>query len=307
VNPKRSTKNGPFCWQSKDARRQIRDAFDATRNVASALAVYDALTEIASDEQNETFVTAHAWIARMSGVSVRTIQNHLKVLAELKIVAIKTPGLRAKSTYTLLPFCNGCATISNHDRTIGDSQIQATLPRYEESKKNQQKMRKNLPAGPAAPSAVGEKSMPARSPLFDALAAACDGDPTKMTKSAIRACSVALAEIKQADPLVQSSDFSERAGRYRLKYPNAALTSSALRTHWHELGDSNGRGRPSPRQRLQEPHPQWQRVLKEYFDDPVVLKDEKNWQPGAWDRLSDSDQTSIMEAWNKIPEAQRLP
>ena len=61
----RSIKGVPFCWQSKAVRRAIREAFDATHNVASALAVYDALTEIASDEESETFATTHAWIQRM--------------------------------------------------------------------------------------------------------------------------------------------------------------------------------------------------------------------------------------------------
>lgn len=112
----RATTDGPFCWQNKSARRRIREAFDATNNVASALAVYDALCEIASDASDkgrevQTFTTTHAWIQRMSGVSVSTIKKHLAVLSETGLVHVSTPGLRAPSIYTLL--ANGCPTSAN--------------------------------------------------------------------------------------------------------------------------------------------------------------------------------------------------
>lgn len=99
----RSIKGGPYCWQSKAVRRRIRDAFDASNNVATALSVYDALTEIASDSQAETFTTTHAWIQRMSGVGVTTIKHHLAAFSELGLLRIFTAALRAPSTYTLLP------------------------------------------------------------------------------------------------------------------------------------------------------------------------------------------------------------
>jgi hypothetical protein len=75
VNEPRSIDDGPWCWQNKAARRRIRDALDATNNVASALATYGALTEIASDEQANPFTTTHAWISRMSGASRRAAQS----------------------------------------------------------------------------------------------------------------------------------------------------------------------------------------------------------------------------------------
>jgi hypothetical protein len=108
----REPKDGPWCWQSKAARRRIREAFDATNNVASALSVYDALCEIASDDQSEVFTTTHAWIQRISGVGISTIKKHLAVLSEVGLVTISTPRLRAPSTFVLLPFGNGCPTVS---------------------------------------------------------------------------------------------------------------------------------------------------------------------------------------------------
>lgn len=140
MNTARSTRDGPFCWQSKAARRAIRQAFDATNNVTSALAVYDALTEIASDTGAETFTTTHAWIQRMSGVSVSTIKKHLSVFAELSLITVSTPALRAPSTYVLLSLANGCPTLANDKPALANSSQSGPLAtseeRSEENKKN---------------------------------------------------------------------------------------------------------------------------------------------------------------------------
>lgn len=110
----------PFCWQAKAARRLIRTSLDATNDTASTLGVYDALTEIASDNSSEEFLTTLAWIGNMSGYSKRTVQKRLADLEQLKLVEIKTPSLRAPSTYRLLPCGNGCATSGNGCRTISN-------------------------------------------------------------------------------------------------------------------------------------------------------------------------------------------
>ena len=94
--------DAPFCWQHKPALRLIREAFDADKTVASALAVYLALTEIASDEESEVFTTTHAWIAQKCGVSPRTVQDRLNGLVEISLVEIHTPALKSPSTYRLL-------------------------------------------------------------------------------------------------------------------------------------------------------------------------------------------------------------
>ena len=118
MNCKRSTKDGPFCWQNKHVLRAIRDHFDATNNVSSALAVYLALTEIASDKQSELFDRRIGDIAARAGVSYKTANKVLHRLKSLSFIAItrhKVSGTNenAPSTYQLLKFSNDCPTLGN--------------------------------------------------------------------------------------------------------------------------------------------------------------------------------------------------
>ncbi len=136
MKPARTIQDGPFCWQNKLARRTIRDAFDATNNVATALAVYDALTEIASDAQAEAFKTTHAWIQRLSGVGVTTIKKHLSAFSDLGLVEIKTPALRAPSSYTLLGIGNGWLAIADGCPALANTTQSAPLATSEERLKN---------------------------------------------------------------------------------------------------------------------------------------------------------------------------
>jgi len=99
----RYIKFAPFCWQHKSALRLIRESFDADKTVASTLAVYHGLTEIASDKSSEIFQTTHAWIALMSGVSIRTVESRLADLVGIGLIHISTPALKTPSTYTMLP------------------------------------------------------------------------------------------------------------------------------------------------------------------------------------------------------------
>jgi hypothetical protein len=92
-----------FCWQEKAVLRQIREAFDLTHNVSSALATYVALTEIASDKQSDSFTTTEAWIARQSGLSVRTVSDRIKVFVEMGILGVVVPKLLGPATYSLSP------------------------------------------------------------------------------------------------------------------------------------------------------------------------------------------------------------
>ena len=114
--PRNLKTSGPWCWQSKGARRRIRDAFDATGNVASALSIYDALTEIASNEQAETFRAAHAFVAGLAGVSAPTVKRVFPVLREIGLIHVETPALRAPSVVTLL--AHGDPTLGNGDLTL---------------------------------------------------------------------------------------------------------------------------------------------------------------------------------------------
>lgn len=129
----RTSQDGPFCWQSKEGLRKIRDAFDATGDVSSALMTYVALTEIASDLGIEPFTTTHAWISKMSGYSRRTVQLRLKELEELGLIEISTPSLRAPCTYTI---CNHCATLRTDNATLRSGMLkQASMRTSEERQK----------------------------------------------------------------------------------------------------------------------------------------------------------------------------
>jgi|GEM_PF-5180066 len=72
----------------------------------------------------------------MSGASIRTVQNHVKVFAELNLIAVSTPQLRAPSTYTLLAFGSDCTTSSNQCTTFGNARKFLALPTLEETQKN---------------------------------------------------------------------------------------------------------------------------------------------------------------------------
>lgn len=93
---------GGWCWQEKAIRRRIREAFDSEKTVPSALAVYDALTEIASDCGAEIFQTTHAHIAVLSGWSVRTVADRCQELAEEGFIKVHTPAVRGPCTYTMV-------------------------------------------------------------------------------------------------------------------------------------------------------------------------------------------------------------
>jgi len=123
----RNIKDGPFCWQSKAVLRSIRDCFDETNGVASALAVYLSLTEKASDAQSEAFDCRVRDIAARAGVSYRTAMPILLRFEGLGIIAIRRNRIantkeRAPSTYTLLRLGNDCPR-------LGNGRKQPSLPR----------------------------------------------------------------------------------------------------------------------------------------------------------------------------------
>jgi hypothetical protein len=116
-----------FCWQEKAVLRVIRDSFDATNSVTTGIAVYLALTEIASDEQAETFTRRIGEIGDRAGVGYKTAAKVLDRLESLKAIAIrrnKNPhsNERTPSDYTLLG-------LGNHYPRLGNNRKQASLPK----------------------------------------------------------------------------------------------------------------------------------------------------------------------------------
>lgn len=134
----RQPADGPWCWQAKMARRFIRRACDADHNVATALSVYDTLTEIASDEQSPVFTTTHAYVASMSGVSVRTVQKHLSTFVHLGLLVISTPRVKAPSTYTLIACAVEKSSTGNGCASFGNGGSGGSMPTSEELSKKQE-------------------------------------------------------------------------------------------------------------------------------------------------------------------------
>jgi hypothetical protein len=142
----RSPRDGPFCWQSKAARRLIRQKLP-TSKISSALGVYDALTEISSDNQSDTFDAAQNYIGLYAGVSGKTVQRISPDLEQLGLVAIKSNyigGRNAECTYTLLP-------LGHNVRTPGHGRKQPCCPTIEESP---EESKKNVVEETKAPSAT---------------------------------------------------------------------------------------------------------------------------------------------------------
>jgi hypothetical protein len=105
TKPRTKSKRPPFCWQEKHVLRTIREMFEATGNVGSALLVYQALTEIASDMQSDIFVTTYSHIAQRAGLSARTVNRVIPTFEKLGIIAVrrnKINGVKGPSTYTVI-------------------------------------------------------------------------------------------------------------------------------------------------------------------------------------------------------------
>lgn len=96
-----------FAWQSKRALRLIRGGKGKTQHRYLHLAVYQALTEIASDEEAAVFQCYAADIARKASMGVRSVFNvlpDLEACGVLSVRPIKIEGTKANdmSEYTLL-------------------------------------------------------------------------------------------------------------------------------------------------------------------------------------------------------------
>ena len=123
----------PYCWQSKAARRIICEYFDGDTFGASCLGVYAALTEIASDEEAETFTTQQSYISQKSCLGLSTVKKALKELRSLGLVAYETPRLRGPITFTLVATRR---TLAATRPTLAKVRNYRPLATVEEHKKN---------------------------------------------------------------------------------------------------------------------------------------------------------------------------
>ena len=91
----------PFCWQDKVALRLIHEKFKKSE-IATALAVYTALTMYASNFQAETFQIRRKTLCDFVGRSGNVVDGYLAQLAELGLIE-KAPMAR-DNQYTCMTF-----------------------------------------------------------------------------------------------------------------------------------------------------------------------------------------------------------
>lgn len=249
----RSTRDGPFAWQSKAARRRIRDAFDAAGSVASALSVYDALTEIASNEQSETFRAAHAYVAGLAGVSAPTVKRIFPVLREIGLIHVETPALRAPSVITLLAhhelaLGNGDLALAHDEPALAHSRKRGEISTSEESSEESPE---HLPGFAAA--GKGRRSREPRKPdpVFDAIAEAFGyfGPDRAIAPTNAKLVSRTSREIRTVCPDLTAEEVRRRIANLRARFDNPS--PAALVKWWADCANQ-----PAPTGRLSFPQPQ---------------------------------------------------
>lgn len=131
----RKTTDGPWCWANKDTLRFIRRELKkkGIKHTSSYLAIYYALTEIASDERKEEFSCNQSEIAKRSGCGTSTISKGVKILAEIGVIENERSLINKKeygipyhltppNKYTMLRIGRSYAFAGgdNGDANIGD-------------------------------------------------------------------------------------------------------------------------------------------------------------------------------------------
>jgi len=215
--PRNLKTSGPWCWQSKGALRLLRDAHDATNDVTTALAVYVALTECASNEGKDTFTAAHAWIARLSGVSPTTIKRHLKTFAEIGLIAVEAPRLRAPARFHLLSVRQPSPNDGQPSASVSQREVLGSLATVEERQKNSEEP---LPGFAGAGETPRKQRKP--DPIFDAIAEAFGyfGTGHAIAKGNASLVAKTTKEIRLVAPDVTAEEIARRVANLRARFDN---------------------------------------------------------------------------------------
>jgi hypothetical protein len=159
----------------KGARDAIRLWYDGAETCATALAVFDALAEVANDKGVMPFVVDQPWLAGKAGCSTKTIRARLHDLEQVGVVVCVVPKLKGPATFTIAalqslpPFGNNgpafgdncrtignngpafgdnCRTIGNNGPAFGKEASRACLPTTEEQQKNEGRTTEEAPVRP---------------------------------------------------------------------------------------------------------------------------------------------------------------
>jgi hypothetical protein len=254
TSSQRFAREGPFCWQSKNALSRIEDACDSRTDKAYVLAVYLALTWHASNCQAQEFKLEKRKLAARAGVGYRKVADILNLLAEIGLISSKAEYIEGSlaqgpNTYTMHSACMAPCMVSTPPMHGSKN---AAVPRLGEESSVESSEQSIAPDGAAGeemksnqPGIKAQQSNH-RDPALHALAALDGADPAQVTRSAWGAIAKALKEIRSVCPTVTAEEIKRRALNYRVLMPTAMLTASALAKHWSACDCPPAASNPSP-------------------------------------------------------------
>jgi len=85
-------KTQAWCWQDKQVMRLIRENYKSKR-LTTSVAIYQSLTELASNTGSDSFNAYLSQIARLAGKSTSTIKKYTKELVGLGVLKIENRKL----------------------------------------------------------------------------------------------------------------------------------------------------------------------------------------------------------------------
>ncbi len=126
----RDIKGTPFCWQEKEIMRVIRENYMGEKRT-TAIAIYQCVTEIASNNGNNAFTAYNSQVAELSGKSRSTIKIYVKQFITLGILEKNTrkfnDRINLASEWRLLSLGNNSnSTSSNNKYPRSDSNKNTT-------------------------------------------------------------------------------------------------------------------------------------------------------------------------------------
>lgn len=279
--PARSVTDGPWAWESKAARRVIRDAadnFPREITASAALGVYGGLAEIASDEQSESFAAAHDWIALKSAFTRRTVQRVLPVLRDLGLVAYSEPaGLRVKTRYVMLSMRSDGASMGNGGATMRQDRISSSCRTSEESPKNQTEQSKNNLAPAPAAAVVASLPVRARDEVFEALVEVEGADLATLSKPERQRFNAARKVIREVAPNATGAIINEAARAWSRIHPSTPCTAMTIAGHWSQLTSPGRVRRQAAATEDQDGPDGWQAALTELYPHNTAVPNGNLW------------------------------
>jgi hypothetical protein len=158
VNPTREPKpTPPFCWQNKEARRYLRTKLRRGKG-SSVLPCYVALTELASNASNPTFLASLSNVADLANVCWRTAQYAVSELVKIGLVIRKRTGRTGLYKYTLLacPKVEGRHAIIAYRKDDDMQRLHMQLFRTVQKKNKLIVVQKSLGVSPSSVLRTGE-------------------------------------------------------------------------------------------------------------------------------------------------------